>query len=92
MHALTTGNHVRPNLANLRVYGCRAYVKLSEHDLGSKRDKMAPRAVVGYLVGFIASNIWRIWLPEQKKVISARDVKFDETKQYTAVAKVFTPP
>ena len=82
MHALTTGQDVRPNLANLRLYGCRAYIKRTERDLGSKRDKMEPRAIIGYLVGFIASNIWRIWLPEQKQVVSARDVKFDETKQY----------
>lgn len=82
MYALTTGEHMRPNLANLRLYGCRAYVKLSEKEQGSKRDKMAPRATVGYLVGFVASNIWRIWLPEKQEVISARDVKFDETKQY----------
>jgi hypothetical protein len=42
------------NLANLRVYGCRAYI----HCKGiPKLDKMAPRAWVGYLVGYTASNI-----------------------------------
>lgn len=82
MHALSTGGHIRPNLANLRLYGCRAYVKLPKRDQGSRRNKMAPRAVIGYLVGFVASNIWRIWLPEEKKVVSARDVKFDEKNQY----------
>ena len=82
MHALTTGYNVRPNLANLHVYGCRAYVKRSEQDIGSRHDKMEPRALIGYLVGFIASNIWRIWIPEQQQVVSARDVTFDESKQY----------
>lgn len=82
LHALTTGYNVRPNLANLRIYGCRAYVKQTAQDIGSQHDKMEPRALIGYLVSFVASNIWHVWIPERKHVVSARDVVFDESKQY----------
>ena len=43
---------------------------------------MAPRAWIGYLVGFIASNIWQIWNPHCQKVVEERDVVFDETCFY----------
>jgi hypothetical protein len=43
---------------------------------------MKPRAMIGYLVRFKASNIWRIWVPKARKVISARDCIFDETSFY----------
>lgn len=38
--------------------------------------------MIGYLMGFVASNVWCVWLPECQKVISTRDVVFDESKQY----------
>jgi hypothetical protein len=47
----------KPNLANLRVYGCRVYI---HHEGILKLDKMAPQAWVGYLIGYTASNIWKI--------------------------------
>jgi hypothetical protein len=40
--------------------------------------KFKPRAKLGYLVAYNASNIWDIWLPAQKKVVQARDVVFQE--------------
>jgi len=43
---------------------------------------MAPRACIGYLVGFIASNIWRIWSPRHQEVFNERDVVFDESLFY----------
>ena len=39
---------------------------------------MAPRADIGYLVGYNASNIFKIWIPEDHSVICTRDVEFDE--------------
>jgi hypothetical protein len=65
----------KPNLANLRVYGCRAYICCEGIP---KLDKMAPRAWVGYLVGYTASNIWKIWDPKANTVTDKRDVKFLE--------------
>jgi hypothetical protein len=39
--------------------------------------------MIGYLVGYKASNIWRIWVPRAHKVINARDCVFDETNFYS---------
>ena len=43
---------------------------------------MAARALVGYLVGYEGTNIFRIWIPRRRIVIRTRDVTFDELKQY----------
>ncbi|KAM4066309.1 hypothetical protein HRG_012086 [Hirsutella rhossiliensis] len=44
-----------------------------------KKRKLDPRAFVGYLVGYNSTNIFRIWIPLLRKVISTRDVIFDES-------------
>ena len=69
----------KPNLANLRVFGCRAYVRDAKVPKGRK---MAPRAWIGYMVGFVASNIWQIWHPRHQQVFNERDVTFDEMLFY----------
>jgi hypothetical protein len=43
---------------------------------------MEPRAHIGYLVGYESTNIFRVWIPSQRKVVSTRDVTFDETRFY----------
>ena len=44
----------QPNLANLYTFGCRAYMR----NQGLKNtEKVAPRRLIGYLVGYKASNI-----------------------------------
>ena len=48
----------------------------------NKRNKLDPRAHIGYLVGYDSTNIYRIWIPHKGKVISTRDVIFDETKVF----------
>ncbi|EED13808.1 hypothetical protein TSTA_100530 [Talaromyces stipitatus ATCC 10500] len=71
---------VKPYVGNLFLFGSKAYVRIDT----KKSEKMAPRAQIGYLVGYEAHNIWRIWTigPNGTKVIRARDVVFDETKKY----------
>jgi hypothetical protein len=44
----------------------------------NKKRKLDPRAYIGYLVGYDSTNIFRIWIPHKGKVISTRDVLFDE--------------
>lgn len=78
---------LRPNLSNLRLYGCRAYVMRRGI---AKTDKMAPRAEIGYLVGYVASNIWKIWLPQLNQVREFRDVVFDENVRFNP-AELHTP-
>jgi hypothetical protein len=69
----------RPNLFQIRIYGCRSYARIL--NLPKKR-KVAARAMIGYLVGYEGTNIFRIWIPQKRKVIRTRDVTFNEEKLY----------
>jgi hypothetical protein len=69
----------KPNLVHLRIYGCRAYALKK----GIPRSqKLTERAHLGHLVGYDSTNIFRIWIPSQQKVIRTRDVKFNEDEFY----------
>ena len=65
------------NLSHLRVFGCAAYVTLPP----TYRDgKLMPTSVTGVMVGYDSHRKgYRIFLPSHKKVITAKDVRFDET-------------
>jgi hypothetical protein len=39
-------------------------------------DKLKDRTFEGFLVGYDASNIYRVWLPNTNRVIQVRDVRF----------------
>lgn len=69
----------KPKGIQIKTYGCKAYAY--NHTL-DKSLKTHPRAHIGWLVGYEASNIWRIWIPSLKTIISTRDVVFDESKRY----------
>lgn len=71
----------KPILHHLKAYGCKCYTLIKstgDPDHPGKLQKLAPRAHIGYLVGYESTNIFRVWIPHKKKVISARDVIFDE--------------
>lgn len=75
----------KPILHHLKVYGCRCYVLIKskgDPDYPGKLRKLQPKAHIGYLVGYESTNIYRVWIPHKKKVISARDVLFDEDEVY----------
>ncbi|CRK08796.1 hypothetical protein BN1708_009816 [Verticillium longisporum] len=66
-----------PGLAHLRRYGCRAYPLTADAQEGrNRKQKLAPRAHIGYLCGYDSSNIYRIWAPEMKAVLRTRDDEF----------------
>ncbi|KAF7573964.1 hypothetical protein PtrM4_055870 [Pyrenophora tritici-repentis] len=44
----------------------------------SRLQRLDPKAWIGYLVGYQSTNIYRIWIPSMAKVISTRDVVFNE--------------
>lgn len=69
------------NLANVRLYGSLAYCRIEKQ---VQSDKMNPRAEIGFLVGYIASNVWKIWFPQANKIRLVRDAIFDESRRYTA--------
>jgi hypothetical protein len=83
----------KPILHHLKAYGCRCYALIKsskDPDRIQKLKKLQPRAHIGYLIGYESTNIYRIWIPHKKKVISARDVLFDEDEFYDGKPLRFT--
>jgi len=72
---------LRPNWSRVYAYGCRAYPLQRSREKGEERRayKVSPRAHIGYLVGYRASNIYRVWIPKLERVITTRNVRFDES-------------
>ena len=69
----------KPRLAHMHVYGSRAY-PLNHHI--ARKNKLEPRAHIGYLVGYDSTNIYRIWIPSRDKVIRTRDVRMNDNILY----------
>ncbi|KAI1665823.1 Dimer-Tnp-hAT dimerization containing protein [Pyrenophora tritici-repentis] len=69
----------KPKVQHMRPIGCRAYVLNRSLKRG---DKLESRALIGHLVGYDSTNIFRIWLPTKDQVIRTRDVIFEPTKFY----------
>ena len=77
---------IQPDLSRLHVIGSRGFV-LNKHL--PRGDKLEDRTFEGFLVGYDASNIYRIWIPTRNRVIRVRDVRFvDELYK----EKPSTPP
>ncbi|KAI3120209.1 hypothetical protein CBS147326_9557 [Penicillium roqueforti] len=69
------------NMSNMYLYGCMVFYRKKT----TASHKLEPRAGIGYLIGYEAHNIWRIWNPKAKpkwSVFRARDVVFDESRKY----------
>ncbi len=84
----TTGHPVegpdQPDVAHLRAYGCRAYPLTAQVKAGTeRRNKLDPRAHIGYLVGYEGVAIYRVWVPELSEVVITRDVTFNEGQFYS---------
>ena len=75
-HQGKTGDAAKPQIGHIRAIGSRVYV-MDKHV--PKGRKSLPRAHIGYLTGFDATNIYRVWVPHLKRVFRARDVRIDET-------------
>jgi GAG-pre-integrase domain len=72
-------DHKKPQVAHLKVYGCKAYALTTETLKKANRlQRLNPKAWLGYLVGYDSTNKFRIWNPFLNKVVSTRDVIFDE--------------
>ncbi|KID77653.1 polyprotein [Metarhizium guizhouense ARSEF 977] len=70
----------QPILSHLKAYGCKAFAMTAEAQLKfHRKQKLEPRAHIGYLVGYQSSNIYKIWVPHKNKVILTRDVVFNES-------------
>jgi hypothetical protein len=69
----------KPSVAHMHSIGCRAYVL---NRMLKRRDKLKSRALVGHLVGYGSTNIWRIWLLTKDEVIRTRNVVFEPREFY----------
>ena len=69
---------------NFLTYGCKAYelTRQVKKDQQKSERALDARAHIGYLVGYIASNLYEIWIPELNQVVATRDVTFDEDCLY----------
>ena len=66
-------------IAYIYLFGYKVYSLIYKI---KKFDKISLRAQIGYLYDYDFTNIFRIWLFIQAKVIRIRDVKFDDIKLY----------
>jgi len=78
----------KPKLNHTRAYGCKAYALIKNRP---RLNKLDPKAFIGYLVGYNSTNIYRIWQPKTDRVISTRDVTFDESEKYNPSVKETDP-
>uniref|UniRef100_A0A093ULP4 Retrovirus-related Pol polyprotein from transposon TNT 1-94 n=1 Tax=Talaromyces marneffei PM1 TaxID=1077442 RepID=A0A093ULP4_TALMA len=74
----------KPQLAHLKVYGCKAYALTTEYmKKENRRQRFNPRAWIGYLVGYDSTNVYRIWNPTTGRIIRTRDVIFNEDEVFS---------
>ena len=67
--------------SNLRVFGCPAYIHVSE-------GKLEPRARKCIFMGYgLGVKGYRVWCEKTKKIITSRDVVFDENALVTSTVK-----
>jgi hypothetical protein len=76
---------LRPDWSGIYAYGCKAYPL--DRERSANRDKrgfkVTPRAHIGYLIGYKASNIYIVWVPKLDEVITTRNVTFNEEQFYS---------
>ena len=80
---------LRPDWNRIYVYGARVYLLIKERKTRKEKQafKVMPRTYIEYLVGYVTSNIYRIWVPQLDQVIVTRNVVFDESKLYSKTLK-----
>jgi hypothetical protein len=72
------GGH-KPSMAHLSRIGAQAYYL---HNKLKRGDKMESQALIGHLVEYDSTNIFRIWLLESHTVIRTQDVVFCPHTRY----------
>ena len=63
----------KPDVSRMREFGCVAYPMVPS----AQRKKLDPVAVKGILVGY-EPGAWRVWVPENHRVVVSADVQFVE--------------
>ena len=74
----------KPSQEHLCAYTCKAFAMITDALKKTNRlQRLNPKAWIGYLIGYSSTNIYRIWIPQLNKVISTRDVVFNEEERFT---------
>ncbi len=69
----------KKDVSNFRAYGCRAWVYLDKQR--REKGKHTPRAMEAVYAGFVPNmGAWAFWVPEDKKIITTNQERFDEHK------------
>lgn len=72
----------KPSLKHLKIFGSLAYVGVP----APKRHKLEPKAKQGILIGYaFKTKGYRIWLPDQNKVLETINVSFDERGNFKSL-------
>lgn len=64
-----------PNLQHLRVLGSTVYVSIHEEERSAKSAKREPRGKQRMLVGYDNHTIYRVYLPDEEKIIRIKDLR-----------------
>ncbi|KAG7424317.1 Copia protein [Fusarium oxysporum f. sp. raphani] len=72
----------KPNLSNLKIIGSLAYVLIKNKKARPAKAKLQENALMGWLVGLDATNIYKVWVPHLERIIVSRDVQVDEKVMY----------
>ncbi len=71
----------KPYLGGLITIGAKAF-PLRRGKEFENQHKLAPKAHIGHLLGYQATNIFAIWIPSREEVVFTRDVRFNENQLY----------
>ena len=69
----------RPSLKHLRQFGCVAYHRIPDEVI-TKGAKPDPRGLKCCFLGYIGNRLYRLWNPEDQKLIISRHVVFSENE------------
>ena len=69
----------KPNLDHLRVFGCVGHVKVPSNQVGKLDDRSVPMVYLGTEPG---TKAYRMYNPEERRLVISRDVKFDEARKW----------
>lgn len=73
----------KPDLSNLRVFGCSAYATLPKNQTKKLDDRATEYVFVGYGI-----NCWRLWDESKQKIICSPNVKFNELKSKNLTVEI----
>ena len=75
-------------LHHLRAFRCKAYVLIKSKEDPQYRQKcckLDAKAYISFFVGYESTNIYRIWVPHKKTMVSVKEVIFNEDKVWDGV-------